>query len=1204
MITDCTKRIIHLSLVVLCIISFSATPIFAQNDSGDEVEVYLSFRHRGIINTVLVSYYKDERFFLPVNELLEVFQVDVSTEGLVSSGKFSTSQTPYSIDLNKQKIIFGKKEILLNQDDFILGDLDNYLPTEMWKRIFDLEFNVDFNNLTLHLETMTELPVIAKAIREQRRRIADANRFETPSYPLSQGRNVKMLDGGFADYGITINKNQNTESLLYNTSVGLQVAGGDLQGTLYGNLSDNGLTNSTNNLRWRYFIRDSKYISKVTVGQTTLDGALSNPYTGIRITNEPIEPRRLYDEFEIQGNTLPNSEVEVYLNNALIDFAESDEIGNYRFITPLFYGSSQIDLRVYGPTGQVITQTSRVQVPFTFVPKGEYTYRFNAGRLNNPVIGSTEKNLAVQGNIAYGLTNWLTSKVGIEYYKNGLEKDAPSLATSLSARLLTNYLLTVEAITNAYYRAAVNTVFPNSASFSLDYTNFIENTNIYNTSGNDQQLIASVYYPFQIKGLPLNIRASTFTRYRDSNQNSTLRFDLSTRITKINLRLAYSERLFNSYVPFRQNSSAYLESSATYNFSNSRNIPKLIRGAFLRAQMRYIPSFSQVENTEFLISKNLFRNGRMQISFGRNFLGGYNLFRFNFIIDLNKVRSNTTVNSVHVNYSVSQNVRGSIGYDTNYHNFIATSRDQVGRSAAAIRLFVDNNNDDIYDNTTDEEISEGSVRIGRGGSSSIEKNGVIYYTQMQPYYRYNLELNKGSIKNPMLVPGLDKFSVITDPNSFKKIEIPFYMSGVIEGQVERYNIASKQKNGIGGLKLHLRSIGSDYTKEIRTFSDGSFYDYEIPPGKYELTVESSSLEKLNVKSNPGSIEFEVKAIPEGDFIEGLYLELVPLGFDIEEEPEDPITEPSSQSSSSGIPGVGMSETSNDGGGISIEYSLPVTELEKNKCRYGFQLGAYSSYAKANEAAATLPVDTYVIYNSARQLYAIRSGLYQSLASTAKSMKEISGNTPSDASVLNQCYGTVASNYQPGSNLYHLQFGAFSNRIRANLFSKQINEQFGLKSFVAQDEKDMLYKVRLGPFESKNEANRERSDMLSNTSIRQLYISESEGGARMINVDFEYMLQLGEFPDKEKALLYAIRIESEFDVKSKIVIDENESVVLFVNKAFINWDEILSLKNKISADATFEKPILHLYEKKIEEVSLLERPSDELRKPFIEIVREN
>lgn len=877
-----TSKLLHFFLIILCSLGTVST-VHAQNNEEEDFEVYLSFRHRGVINAVVVSYYKNDEFFLPVNDLFSVFQIESNTIGLVTSGKFGVEQIPYNIDFSKQLITFGNKKYPITQDDFLIKDLDNYIPPRLFLDIFGLDFAVDFNNLSLTLETEKELPIIVRAIRNQRRQVANRNKKGIEYYPLAEGREYSFLDGGFLDYSLSSSLNQSRTAYNFNSAIGLQLAGGDLQGSMFGNYSDPDFVFETNALRWRYVIRKSSLISSVAIGQTTLDGVTKVPYSGIRLTNESYEPRRFFDEYEIQGTTFPESEVELYLNNSIVDFQKADELGNYRFLTPLYYGSSQLDLKIFGPTGQTVQRSSRIQVPFIFLPKGVLNYTFNAGVLDNPIIGTTEKSNVFQLNGTYGLTSWVTSKIGVEYFGDQTsENSKPAFTGTLSSRILTNYILTLQGVSGAYYRSAMNAIYPNSASFNFDYTNYIDNNPIYNSAGNSQQFIGNIFYPISIKGFPLSLRTSIFSRFREDVNFSTFRLDLTTKLSKVNLRFGYSERLIDSFRFFDTKNVSTLETSATYNVARNPNIPSFIRGTFVRGQLRYSPTDSKLESFETLFSRSIFKKGRLQFSYGRNFKSGANSFRFNFVIDFGKVRSNSTVATVGENFTATQNLRGSIGYDSNYKNFLFTSRDQVGRSGTAIQLFVDNNNNKKFDDG-DDPIPEGIVRVGRSGTSSVQKNGVLYYTQMQPYFQYNLEMNKGSIRNPMLVPELENFSILTDPNTFKRVEIPFFMSGIIEGNVLR-KFESGSLRGIGGLKLILSSLDKDFRKEIRTFSDGSYYEYELPPGNYEIYVDPGQLDILNVTSKPEKINFEVHAVSEGDFVEGLRFELIPFGLELEEEP--------------------------------------------------------------------------------------------------------------------------------------------------------------------------------------------------------------------------------------------------------------------------------------------------------------------------------
>lgn len=861
-----------------------------QNTESEATEVYLEFRYRGVINTLVIAYYKNDEFYLPISELFNTFQIDNTTEGLTVTGKFSTKQTPYTIALGSQQITYGGKTYPITKDDYIIGDLDNYIRSDLFDKIFNLNFSVNFNNLTLGLETQESIPIVERIFREQRRKVADGNRYADEKYELKYDRQSPFLDLGFVDYNLSSNTVASGTVLNYNTNIGAQFNGGDIQGALYGSYSDNFSNFGTNNLRWRYMFRNNSAITRLIIGQTQTDGLFGNAYTGIKLSNDPIEPRRNFDEFAILGTTIPQSEVELYLNNLLIDFVEADAGGNYQFLAPISYGANQINLKIFGPTGQIIERSNQIQIPFNFQPVGVFNYKLNAGQLDVPLMGSTNKDRTIQGKGSYGFTNWLSGGLGVEYYES-YHKDMPTITGNLSSRFFSKYILTFEAASKAYYRSTLSATFPNFASFNLDVTEFesVSRFSIYNSSNDQRRIVGSLFYPFQIFSVPFNVRLSSFSRIRNNLSSTSYSIDTNTRLNNMSVRFGYKDRSDGKLDLLSFSNVAILENSLTYNLPNGNRsrIPGFLKGAFIRSQLRYQPSQNQFESAEFLISQKILQKGRLQLAFGKNFARNFNTFRFSFVFDFNKIRSSSTFSNIQNNNSFTQNIRGSVGYDSNYENFIFTSRDQVGRAGAAVKLFVDNNNNGTFDEG-DDSISENAIRLKRSGATSVTKNGILYYTQMQPYFFYNMELNKGVLKNPMLVPDFEKFGLITDPNRFKKIEIPFYMSGVVEGSVKRL-FASGLRNGIGGLKLNLVSQSRDFSQEIRTFSDGSFYAYEVPPGKYTLSVDNSQLDILNVKSQPGTLNFEVKALPEGDFIEGLNLLLVPKDYEAPSSEDDSVS---------------------------------------------------------------------------------------------------------------------------------------------------------------------------------------------------------------------------------------------------------------------------------------------------------------------------
>ncbi len=863
------------SFIGSLLISISET--YAQSLGDDDIEVYLSFRYRGVVNNVVIAVYREDQFYLPVTELFTYLEIDRKSDfsNLSVSGNYLADQTPYEINFDRSFIEFGDSEIQLTNEDFLITDFDFYLKPKFFEEIFGLAFDVDFNNLALNLDTDFEVPVLARVQRAQKRQLADANRFQKENYPIRYGREKPIFDFGFVDYNLGANISD-VNIYNYSTNVGMQLLGGDLQGTAFGTRTENFNSFITNNLRWRYFFENNRALTNVIIGQTSSNGLLQNAYTGIRITNELIEPRVLYDEYIIEGQTTPESEIELYLNNLLVDFTEADQLGNYRFSAPMTYGTSQFDLRIFGPSGSIQQQTRRIQIPFSFIPEGELNYNVNYGQLDNPIIGSTSRDYLFQSNAMYGISNWLTGQFGVEYINSSSTK-VPTISGKISSRIYDKYIFTLEGSNNAFVRSSLSAVYTNTASFRIDYTNYLADNGVYNVSGDNHLLVTNFFHPINLLGQQLNFRLGAFTRYNDTNYISNFRVDANTRLSRMNMTLGYSDRLINTYNFLEASETALLRWSLTYNFSRSRDILPLFRGAFIRSRLSFLPTRNEIESFNSTISRNIFSTGRLQLTYSRNFLLDFNSFRVAFVIDFNRFRSNTTAISGIDSYSINQNIRGSIGYDSQNKRFLLTSREQVGQAASSIKLFVDNNGNGIFDGN-DEEIKEKAVRIDRIGSSLTERDGLLYFTQMRPYSIYNMEINSAVLSNPLLVPEYDNFAIITDPNRFKKIEIPFYMSGVVEGIVEK-DIEGRV-DGVAGLKLILENKETDEIIEVRTYSDGSYYEYPIRPGDYNVRVDKTQLETiLQLKSIPDSIDFTVKAIEEGDFIDGLNFKLVPLNLE-------------------------------------------------------------------------------------------------------------------------------------------------------------------------------------------------------------------------------------------------------------------------------------------------------------------------------------
>ncbi|MGM0547519.1 MAG: SPOR domain-containing protein [Bacteroidota bacterium] len=1095
----------------------------AQSDDGDEV--YLTFQHRGVVGNYVTAYYKDGQFYLPVSELFSLLKIDHNVDqGNLSISGLYLGETEYLIDFNNQKARAGDVNIELRAEDFMIKEIDYFLTPEIFETLFGLSFSTNFNNLTLDLETSDTMPVVAQHEREQQRKRVDRDEslFQREYYPLQYDRNYQSLNGAFLDYNLSGVYSDNTQLFSFSNSLGAEVLAGDVQGNVFGAFSNRQNQLTTQGLRWRYVQRDSKLLSSIEAGQTNSEGISNRAITGIKISNKPVEPRRLFDRYPIEGNVSANSEVELYLNNRLVDYQEADESGDYRFLVPLTYGSTNYSVRIYTPSGRSIQRDSRVQIPFDYLPPGEVDYSISGGQLDNPILGSSERGYMGEASISAGLTNWLTAKGSTEYLTD-YHSSMPSFTGTLNARLFDKYLISANANSDNFYRLSSNVVYSNGASWSLSYDYNPGDSRLYNVGGSDQLARATLFTPFNIGEIPLNIRWSSTYQQSGGNDIYRYRADLNSRLGRLNIRVGYQDQQSGT-LNWETTSSSRITNSYTYSVGRFNDIPTLLRGMFIRGQLSYLPGLDQFEEMEFQLSRDLFNSGRMQLAYGRNFLGGFNSLSLNLTIDFNKVRTNTTARASGADMTINQSLRGSIGYDSYGDQLLLNNRQQVGQAGAAVRLFVDNNNDGTYQEDTDDVITDPAVRMNRAGGRTKVANEINYISQLLPYYRYDLEINEGALSNPLLVPEVENFSIVTDPNQYKTIEIPFYQSGVISGRVDRKR--EEELEGLSGVRLYLESNYDEesqrepFSEELRTFSDGSYYTHEVPPGKYRLFIDPNQLEFLQVDAEPDTMDIEVEALAEGDFVEGLNFVVAP------QEDTTKIEEPKM---------------------VSDNQIEPEEEDQSAspKLLYKIQLASFKTERKAKriatEAAKNLGGSFSVIYNTKTGLYGIRSVPIESREQAVESILSYHNSQYKQAALVVLTNGDKQS--PPNHKGKFIQIGAFGSKHGAEAFADNAAKTLSQETAITYHNELDLYKVYIN---KKFGTDKQREEILA--SIREQYSFANA------YINRNQQIQIGAFNNKQSAELFADQSQHSLNLKTATTKDAKNGLYdVYIDQSLSKWN---------------------------------------------------
>jgi hypothetical protein len=310
--------------------------------------------------------------------------------------------------------------------------------------------------------------------------------------------------------------------------------------------------------------------------------------------------------------------------------------------------------------------------------------------------------------------------------------------------------------------------------------------------------------------------------------------------------------------------------SITYSIPGSSAVPGVFRNLFLRAQTQYDVNVNRFRIAGIQLSKSVSRTGRLTLSADHD-LGNRSTFvQAGLYLDFRKVRSVSRYQSGSGAYSFQHVFSGSVSHDGETGRMVLSNREQAGRSAVSVLMFIDSNSNGKFDHG-EEKVPVRGFRINESALFETGSDSILRITQLQSYWRYKASIIQSALPDPSLTPAVSDFSFITDPNRFKLIEIPLYRTGTIDGKITIRREAGS--NGLGGVRLIIRQKNGTNETIIRSFSDGSFYAMQLMPGSYSIEVDSLQLGFLDAVSSPGKREFEIRPTPDGDYVADLDFEL-------------------------------------------------------------------------------------------------------------------------------------------------------------------------------------------------------------------------------------------------------------------------------------------------------------------------------------------
>lgn len=869
--TKYLNKVLGKTFLICLLLLFAGGTVQAQFDNFEEIVI--NFDVPRLLNKDIFVQYDGQDIFLPVLEIIGMLELNITNDQPSRRifGSILSKDDKFEIDIGQGKIKISAGEFELLRDQYFYNGRELFLRIDLFVRCFNLQAQFDFSQLEVTLPLNKDFPAYQRLKRKQaQEKLLTKREVEKKIYALPFKR--AWFKGGVADWMLSTNPVGARKVQYFSLNTGTMVAGGDLMVSGNGSFvmgndptvtGDNKLRNrfEIDDLRykWHYFIANQKYISQVEAGNVFAGGRLSRPLMGVMATNKPQIRRKHFQTIKVSDYIGEGWEIELYIDNRLIDFVRTDESGKYDFNIDIFYGASLINLKMYGPNGEIREKEINIKVPYNLIPKNEVEYTVAFGQDDNPF----SSGIFGQANCFYGITTRLTTGVAFDLPISTEDSAKFGFAGEFSFQPLTNLTLNGYASPSQSINTGITFSKPSIVSINGSFTHYLSK-GYRNLAGRLQTYSVSVTSPLKIGGHRINLRCNTFIdRFPKANEINTY-YGLSTSASKIYI---------NYFGKYGINKN--LENGLTLTDISSQILMSTTLIRWVRPQVRfdYDHSQNQIRKIGLYLTKRVFRTGQITLSLEKNVMSKSNLIMATFTLYGGFANFNTRAITTGEQISVTQTQRGSIRYNQETNSLHFDRRAGVGQGSAVLRPFLDRNFNGRYDEKSDEIVPGLTAKI-KGANGRLTNDGtVFYFDRLRAYEEYVVEINEYSLDDPLLKPIHEGYRINFNPNMVTAIDVPIVMAGEINGSVKRQTASGQ--SGLGGAKVVLVNLSTGERTEISTFNNGEFYYLGLIPGRYRAEVDNNQLTSSGYKSSPPYIDFELKPSETGAIVEDIHFLLIP-----------------------------------------------------------------------------------------------------------------------------------------------------------------------------------------------------------------------------------------------------------------------------------------------------------------------------------------
>jgi hypothetical protein len=834
--------------------------------------------HNYMLDDVIEGYAIDNSTYIPLGTLAQVTDMAIKVDPAngVAQGFIFKEDRRFFLDIARHEVTISGKLISVDPQKIRIYPDDIYVESDTLSKWMPFTIDVDLYASLVTIKSEEKLPFEQRIEREKIfKQISTSSTSSDKGYPgivePYATWSIPRFTATLRD-SVTSNNGQTTNSANYSIHATNDLFKLDSSMYLAGDNNDPfrdariklGRKDPDNSLLGR--IRASEFaFGSIDVGQSAYIARSAEPQPGAYLSTYPLDRANEYDRHTFVGELPDGWDVELYHNNALVGLVHSDATGQYRFEDiPLYFGDNYFRLVFYGPQGQRREESKNFNLSDMVTKPGQQFYSIQT---NQDPDGGYQSNVSWDGGLSKDLSLHLQYD-GITLGSDFLNGNPAEKRNYMNVGL--KGLLGGIFISGDYVKDADNGqlsaigVQSRIGAYTSLGAKYIELDNFtserFPLLADPTQAVTEASLNTAIPKTSFLPRIPmTFTLRRDLQASGATKDTLSNTISASVYRTAATNTLNYTKSPSQpaQTSGTLQLSRSTQHFS-------------IRGELSYLVQPTS-DLSSAAITLDSIRAGNFLLGFGISHSVATSTQQYS-------ARASRPVGNFAINADASVSSTGSV--TAGFGITIGVSREPrtpywkttatpvAGMGAASVRVFLDNNDDGIFDEGDEPLPGVGIKRQGNPGFKKTNKDGILLVTNLPPNRYIDLAPNTSDLEDPMWVPSVQGIHLLSRPGATSLVDFPIIVTGEIDGTTYLYS--NGRLHTVGDVEIQLINSHGKQVKTIKSASDGFYVISGAPVGEYLVRVSPKQIKKLGLIDVP---PIQVTISSKRQFISGINFRL-------------------------------------------------------------------------------------------------------------------------------------------------------------------------------------------------------------------------------------------------------------------------------------------------------------------------------------------